>query len=295
MTSQIADDCSTSVKPAVASSQVSSAARHRSTRPGRRAGAQLRQCFIILALTALTLRPGLAHSQTYPMPVPYRGGGFMNGPAIYPLFIGNYWSTQAGLLDRFSVVLYLANFVNFMNGANAPANQKPYLTQYGVGSASLQNIVTVGWSNGQLSDTSIQNEIWALQQSGQLPPTGRNVLIMVFPGTGLTPAAGTSLGYHRAFQVLFSAPYFYGVVFKGGNVSQSVGSSHEIQEAATDPGWSYGGIGWAVDAAHEICDDATCGDPAGQYKSFTSNGITIIGCADNTQGGRCTTTGYIPQ
>jgi hypothetical protein len=211
---------------------------------------------------------------------------------IVPLFLGNYWSTPTGAFDQLSTTLYLIDLVDYISGVGAPADQQPYLTQYGITSASIQNAVNVAWPDGQLSDASIQSEIWSLKSSGQLPASP-TAIVMVFPGEGITPGAGTNVGYHQGFPIYF-VPAIYAVAFKGGNVSQSLLSSHEIQEAATDPAWNFIQMGWGVDPSHEICDDATCGVPSGQYKSFTSNGITIIGCADNTQGGQCTSTGYIP-
>jgi hypothetical protein len=252
-----------------------------------------------MTLAAVTSQAGIAHSQTYPRTVPSHGAGtHMTDLIIYPVFIGDYWFTQSGIGDFFADIIYLADFVGYINGLNAPANQKPYLTQYGISTASLQPAIRVGWANGNISDASIVSELWSLQQGGQLPLIGLpNRLFMVFVGTGITPGAGVpGLGYHKDYTTTFSVFQTYGVVFEGSPVvTQIVGASHEIQEAATDPYWNLGTLGWAVDSSHEICDDVTCGDAPGTYQSFTANGITIIGCADNTQRGRCTTTGYIPK
>jgi hypothetical protein len=261
----------------------------------RTPGKLLRLCLMAVTIAAFAVTStGIARAQTYPTTVPYKGGPTMSNPKIYPVFIGNYWSTPTGFFPQLNIIIYLIDFVGFINGTGAPANSVPYLTQYGITSSSLQTQITVPWQDGAVSDSDIFAILWSLESSGQLPRFDPNALFVVFPGVGEWPGTGAHLGYHKYFSVPFLASGYYAVVFPGAPVSQSLGSSHEIQEALTDPGVSYGSFGWAFDAAHEICDDATCGHAEGNYVSFFANGIPIIGCADNTLGGVCTSTGYIP-
>lgn len=256
----------------------------------------MQHTLIAMTVAVITLNLGVARSQTYPRPVPYRGGPILNNVEIIPVFIGDYWSTSGGISAGISLEFYMLDLAGFINGSEAPAGQVPYLTQYGITSVSIGPSVTAGRANGTLSEMQIESILWNLHNSGQLPPLGSNVLIMVFAGNGLTPGIGATLAFHRAFGFLgLLATGYYGASFPGGDVPQGEAASHEIQEALTDPAWSNNHLGWAFDASHEICDDATCGHAEGDYVSFVSNGITIIGCADNTQGGQCTTTGYIPQ
>jgi hypothetical protein len=63
-----------------------------------------------------------------------------------------------------------------------------------------------------------------------------------------------------------------------------------VFEAATDPAWNSGQQGWDHNPGAELCDGATCGATG---SAFNSNGIQMAGCADNTQNGACTSTGYI--
>jgi hypothetical protein len=91
---------------------------------------------------------------------------------------------------------------------------------------------------------------------------------------------------HAAFGVLFERIDEPGDRMNGG-------TSHEIFEAVTDPFLNQPGnpLGWLHgDAGHEVCD-GNCPNGA---NPFVANGSSMSGGNDNTLGGACTITGFIP-
>ena len=154
----------------------------------------------------------------------------------------------------------------------------------------------------------------------KLPPYSRNTLIVVFLGKGYSLSRGSpSVGYHSS-----ESPSSFFAFFPdyGSDVTKLRAlTAHEILEAATDPagmkttGGGTNGLdclvfdgnqGWEYfDKSFYTCEVPNVPTPPIRWAeavdncnttfSFNlgTNSWTIQGIHDNTQGGACSTTGYI--
>jgi hypothetical protein len=254
---------------------------------------------LIVVVIAILAQTRQSNAQTH---IVYNGGPIIANAIIYPVYYGSAWTTAAINSQQ----SYLTNLTNYVSGAGAPAGQSPYLRQYGVTSAFVAPAVTIASPVKNLTDGDIRTIIHSAQGARTLPAYASNILIMVFPATGFTPDGcayswkdsrcdqnGVSLSYHRSE----STTSFYGVTFADTHSTIwpfNEISSHEIFESMTDPAWFSNAAAWNNTAATEICDDSAC-QPTNQTANvFTANGIPMLGCADNTHNGTCTTSGFIP-
>ena len=206
-------------------------------------------------------------------PLQYSGGLVLRNFTIYPLYYGK-WDTGdiKGKQD------FLKGLAGYLSGQNAPIGQQPMMRQYGVTGATVADYQTAGddvKAPKTLTDGDIRNIIHTNQKSGKLPPYTSTTLVFVFPAKGLNIGGGC--GYHGNE----SSSAFYAVVPKDCETNTATGehlvTAHEVFEAAADPAFN----GWteAVDG----CDSSSWVKlPFGR----------IPGAADNTQGGKCSTTGY---
>jgi hypothetical protein len=130
-----------------------------------------------------------------------------------------------------------------------------------------------------LTEPEIENII--KNNAGKLHAFDAHTLIMVFLGTGSSLSTGKGKGYHHSE----STTAFWAAVPQNAGPSLARVTSHEVFEAATDPAddHSKGWISANGDEANDSCDSPVT-LPFGP----------IGGSADNTQGGTCSTTGYIP-
>ena len=78
--------------------------------------------------------PRAASSTT---PLQYHGGPFLQTFEIYPLYYGN-WSTT----DITAQQTYVENLAAYMSGANAPAGEQPMTRQYGVDQVTVAAAAT---------------------------------------------------------------------------------------------------------------------------------------------------------
>jgi len=227
----------------------------------------------------------------------YHNGPVMRNVRIWPIYYGTPWTTPAGVTARNNQNAYLAALANYISGIGAPAGQSPTVRQYGVLSASAGgNFPVVPAAATMLNDSQIRSIISTQQAAHTVPNYASDVLIIVFPASGFTwntcgqPGADGNCDniVWRAYHHNVSSTGYYAVTFADqGSWPMNEISSHEIQEAATDPtlgAWNNGGD-W------EICDDKACGGSSAPV--FTANGINILSCADNTRGGICPSSGFI--
>jgi hypothetical protein len=238
----------------------------------------------------LVPKPSLAQS-----PVQYQNGPVISEPIIYPIYYGTGWTSAAIQAQQ----NYLTNLTNFMSGVGVPTGQSPYLRQYGVVAgfvAGATHITSISGLTKTLNDSNIRTIIHTGQSKYGVAAYGPDILIMVFPDATYTTAPGGA-AYHASE----ATSKYYGVVYSAyiNNAPFTLGdiSSHEIFEASTDPDGPSGGVfGWSnqtVTGNPEICDDQQCQPANGTAQIITANGIQFLGCADNTNGGKCTATPYI--
>ncbi len=210
-------------------------------------------------------------------PLVYHGGTVLTSFRMYPLFYGAWTKTENDL--HWS---YLSGLAQYISGQNAATGQIPMLRQYGVISATVapKVMVSPGVPATVLSDMEIQSIIHVNQVSGNLPAFGEDTLIVVFlaPGFSLNITGGCA--YHASLP----GSAFYGVI----PVPPVCGpkflvTAHEVFEAATNPD----GNGWWSNSSGEAVDNCT--------STFNEPSVgAITGAADNTQGGTCSVSGYIP-
>jgi hypothetical protein len=183
--------------------------------------------------------------------ITYHGGALLPHVAVEADYVGNFWSSAAGLQEASDLNNFLAYLVN-----------SPYmdmLSEYGVGRGSLvdNGIVHPGLAAGQtVDDRALQHMLDADLASGNLQAPTANSLYFVFtpPNVIVTQGTANSLndffGYHDAFTDSAGQRVFYAVIanpvgngdFYNLNDFQTLTKvvSHELAEGVTDPdsgGW----------------------------------------------------------
>jgi hypothetical protein len=221
---------------------------------------------------------------------------------IFPFYVGAGWGsiTPPSAAVR-AHQAYLTNLAAFTSGTFVPPGIQPFIKQYRVVAGA-----SVGPAAGDttapprlLGSEDIKTIITNAQAKpptdiGHLPPYASNVLIMVFPSTTFTPGPDVCAGglTSGSYHCNAGPNKFFGVVFGSdtatgaSDVNQVV--SHEVFEAATDPGFP-GNLAWdnLGPPNVEVCD-------SNLNPTFGYNGIKIWQCFDNSLGGQQTTTGYDP-
>jgi hypothetical protein len=79
-----------------------------------------------------------------PVPLNNNGGQVLSAPKVYQLYYGTWWNSPVGHNRMIANEAYVAAVVGYINGNGAPANQKPFLRQYGVNSATLATPPSAG-------------------------------------------------------------------------------------------------------------------------------------------------------
>jgi hypothetical protein len=203
-------------------------------------------------------------------PLNYHGGPVMNSFEIYPVYYGNWSSTDINNHQSF-----LKGLAGFISGQDAPAGMQPVMAQYNVNSASVAPPITTlapVFSTTSLADGDIQKIIHTNQSSGKIPAYQSNRLIMVFLPGGYTVQITGGCAYHGAE----SPSAIYSAVPKDCGPTLQLVTGHEVFEAAADP--SFTAWDEAVDGCKTVIN-----------LEFGA----IPGPADNTQGGTCSSTGFI--
>ena len=178
-------------------------------------------------------------------PMTWSGGGpIISWPELVSLFWGDFTQAQITAMQT-----YLSDYGRYLQSAGAPPGQKCVVAQYGVQGGSSGVSHTVSAQPGNASEADVQNLITGLQAQGTLPGFAANRLFLVFThGMTFTGYGVDWCGYHSSWG---DAQYFALIPYptEGGCGSdapdaswQSI-TSHEINEAATDPGV---GSGWVT-------------------------------------------------
>jgi hypothetical protein len=234
-----------------------------------------------LAIVVLSLLSGgrSAWAQEH-APLEDKGGPVLATFKIYPLYWGQWTPAQIKAHQD-----YLKDLAAYISGVGAPKGEEPMLTQYGVNKASVAAAVT---ANPKAAKTLSRDEIVNIikNNAGKLPAFDAHTLIMVFLGTGSELTAGPGRGYHHSE----SNTAFWAAVPQNAGPTLALVTAHEVFEAATDPG-DDNSKGWITKKGQEAVDG--CNSPKYPFINLSFWKIQIPGAADNTQGGTCSTTGYI--
>jgi hypothetical protein len=218
-----------------------------------------------------------ARAQQHP-PLQYKCGPVLETFTIYPLYWGQWTDAEIDAQQN-----YLKGLAAYISGADAPKGQVPVLRQYGVNSATVAAAVTANPKGVKaLSRDDIVRII--KNNAGKLPAFDAHTLIMVFPGKGSTLTGCTGCGYHASD----SNTAFWAVVPQDAGPTLALVTAHEVFEAATDAGVNNS-QGWISHDGSEAIDK--CNGP--KFPFITLSFGQIPSAADNTEGGTCSTTGYI--
>ena len=237
-----------------------------------------------LAIVVLSLLSGgpSAWAQSHP-PLVYKGGPVLARFKIYSLYWGKWTPAQISAQQE-----YLKSLTAYISGDNAPKGEEPMLRQYGVNKASVDDNYSTA-APGQANEKLLKQDIVNIMNNdaGKLPPFDIHTLIMVFLGAGSNLKIGAGVGYHHSE----SNTVFWAAVPLDAGPTLALVTAHEVFEAATDPGVDNK-EGWISDNGSEAVD--TCNSTGYPFITLSAWKIQIPGAADNTQGGTCNTTGYIP-
>jgi hypothetical protein len=227
--------------------------------------------------------------------LPTYNGGAVISPELVTLYWGTF--TQA---EQDAMQAYIAGLANYISGPGAPFGQEPTVRAYGVYGATVGStfrdttLPSRGGVSGHAIQVDAQNKISALQTAGSLPAYSPERVFVVF-SKGITwdqSVGGGGYGvawcaYHGAFagNQYFSIdplPSVSGCGSTGfGGFTQNqvfqAQASHEILEAATDPGNGATTLGWAP----EIGDGCNWGPDSTNMVSMSFG--TVQKVADRLQ------------
>jgi hypothetical protein len=216
-------------------------------------------------------------AQAHP-PLQYKCGPVLETFKIHPLYWGQWTKAEIDAQQD-----YLTGLAAYISGDGAPKGKVPMLRQYGVNSASVAAPVTANPKGAKaLSRADIENII--KNNAGKLPAFDAHTLIMVFPGKGSTLTTCTGCGFHASE----SNTAFWAVVPQNAGPTLALVTAHEVFEAATDPGVNNS-QGWISHDGSEAVDKCN----SAKFPFITLPFGQIPGAADDTEGGTCSTTGYI--
>lgn len=225
-------------------------------------------------------------------PLQYHGGPVLRTFKIHPLYYGT-WSSA----DITAQQNYLTGLTAYLSGNGEPAGQQPMMWQYGVNEASVAPAVTASPSAKpvKLTRNDLLNIIHTNQANGKLPAFGSATLIMIFPAHGFGLDKCNGCGYHSSE----SASSFWSVVPQDAGVGKPTAgpippapapfelvTGHEVFEASINP----------ADDNDQGWDEAVDGCPDGEA-AYGGSWVPlsfgwIPGATDNSQNGKCSTTGY---
>ena len=179
------------------------------------------------------------------VPMTWTGGGpIICWPELVSVFWGDFTQAQVTGMQT-----YLSNYVRYLQSMQAPAGQKCVVSQYGVrgGTSGVSHTETATPQN--VSEGDAQTLIKKLQQQGTLPGFAANRLFLVFThGMAFSGYGTVWCGYHGSWGVgqyfaIVPYPTVGGCGSDAPDASWQSITSHEINEAATDPGV---GSGWVT-------------------------------------------------
>jgi hypothetical protein len=264
---------------------------------------------------------GGATSASAQLPLLPYGEPALGSFEIVPIFWGDWTATQIN-----NLYAYLTDLADYISLKNAPIMQQPVIAQYGVKGATVAAAIKANQPGsstyippskyisacpdkppavaGTIYFCDPPSIIAGLQKSGAVPLFTSKSLIMLFLGKGyiLDPACNCA-GYHQAET---TSPSFYAVVPLSPPTSAYPGqqlhgvTSHEIFEAATDPydsfmsQWAwltapYDAKGDVYEAADQCAAMITV-----PWPTSPSGTLSFAQITDDSNGGACSTSGYIP-
>ena len=201
----------------------------------------------------------------------WKGGPIIGWPELVALYWGGFTAAQVSSMQS-----WLASYVGYLSGNGAPAGQTCVLSQYGIGGGTVGSHHQEATAPATASEGDVQHLIQTLQGQGNLPAFSANRLFLVFTLGVSFDGYGTQwCGYHSSWG---TGEYFAIVPYPSaggcGNSTpdaswQSV-TSHEIAEAATDPGV---GSGWVVgtEEGGDTCAWQEDQLPFGTIQKFADN------------------------
>jgi hypothetical protein len=179
------------------------------------------------------------------VPLAWSGlGPIISWPELVSVFWGDFTAAQVS-----SMTTWLAAYAGYLRNAGAPAGQQCVVSQYGVRGASVGASHTELAEPRSATEADVHNLVDFLQQQGSLPEYSPNRLFIVFTHGISFPDYGVKGGWCGKHEHWDGGQYFAIVPWPTasgcGSSSpekawQSI-ASHEINEAATDPGV---GSGW---------------------------------------------------
>jgi hypothetical protein len=207
----------------------------------------------------------------------YQGGPLLYSAELVSFYWGNFTLAELSTMQN-----YLKNLAAHISGINAPAmaNQVPVLWQYNCVCAHLGAMYNQRNPPASSTDAGVQAMVLGLQVTGHLPAFSPSRLIIVFTkgisfsGYGVIPGW---CGYHSAwgtdqYYALVPQPTAGAACATDDNTAWESVTSHEVQEAMTDPS---PGTGW-VEGGGEGGDSCN-------FQEFTLPFGTIQKFADNSQ------------
>ena len=204
-------------------------------------------------------------------PMVWKGGPIIGWPEVVALYWGGFTAAQVSSMQS-----WLASYAGYLSGNGAPPGQTCVLSQYGIGGGTVGSHHQEATAPAKANEGDVQHLIQTLQGQGNLPAFSANRLFLVFTLGVSFDGYGTQwCGYHGSWG---TGEYFaivpYPSVGGCGNSTpdaswQSV-TSHEIAEAATDPG---GGSGWVVgtEEGGDTCAWQEDQLPFGTIQKFADN------------------------
>src|SRR5215471_19266267 len=119
-----------------------------------------------LLTMALLLSAAYASAQMH-APLIYHGGFVLESFRMFPLYYGNWSSTDLNAQQN-----YITGLAGYLSGQNSPSNQQQMMKQYGIAAATVAPPATAspGATPAKLNQSDVVNIIHANQANGNLPP-----------------------------------------------------------------------------------------------------------------------------
>ena len=176
------------------------------------------------------------------VPLVWKGGPVMAWPELVSLFWGDFPQANITAMQG-----YLSAYAGYLQNHGAPAGQKCVVSQYCVKGGTVGTSYVQAAQPRNASEADVKSLIQSLQQQGHLPAFSPSRLFVVFTHGITFNNYGTEwCGYHGSwgagqYFAIIPYPTVNGCGSSSPDASWESVTSHEINEAATDPGV---GSGW---------------------------------------------------
>jgi hypothetical protein len=207
------------------------------------------------------------------VPLVWKGGSIIGWPQLVSLFWGDFTQQQVDTMHT-----YLSDYAGYLQGQGAPDRQTCVVWLYGVGGGDIAASHLENAQPRNATESDVRDLIHDLQRAGTLPGFAANRLFLVFTHGITFNGYGTDwCGYHDSwgngeYFAIIPYPSVAGCGSDDPAASWESVTSHEINEAATDPA---PGSGWV--AGTEEGGD-TC-----SWQEFALNFGTVQRFEDNLQ------------